>query len=71
MAQQTRPKHWALLKNIAKGTTDPRVEVQLTEVTWLGHITSSNTNLDKTSIAESRLSINFKISTKHQHLDLT
>ena len=31
----------------------------------------SHTNLDQTSISESRLSINFKISTKHQHLDLT
>ena len=27
------------------------------------------TNLDQTSISESRLSINFKISTKHQHLN--
>ena len=28
-----------------------------------------HTNLDQTSISESRLSINFKISTKRQHLD--
>ena len=33
------------------------------------HITSSYTNLDEISISESRLSINFKISTKHQYLD--
>ena len=45
--------------NIAKGTTDLRVEF----------ITSFNTNLDEISISESRLSINFKISTKHQYLD--
>ena len=46
--------------NIAKGTTDPRVEF-----TW-GYITSSNTNLNQISSSESRLRINF--STKHQHL---
>ena len=28
-----------------------------------------HTNLDQTPISEFRLSINFKISTKHQHLD--
>ena len=33
-------------------------------------ITSSYTNLDEISISESRLSINFKISTKHQFLNL-
>ena len=34
---------------------------------WV-HITSSYTNLDQISITESQLSINFKNSTKHQHL---
>ena len=33
---------------------------------WV-HIAGSYTNLDKNSISESRLSINFKISTKHQY----
>ena len=33
--------------NIAKGTTDPRVEFLLTKVTSLGHITSPYTNLQK------------------------
>ena len=33
---------------------------------WV-HITSSNTNLDQISSSESRPSINFKISIKHQH----
>ena len=32
-------------KNIAKDTTDPRVKVSFTQVTGLGHITISNTNL--------------------------
>ena len=35
----------------------------------LGHITSSNTNLDQTSSSKSRPSICFKILTKHHHLD--
>ena len=35
----------------------------------LGHITSSNTNLDQTSSSKSQPSIYFKISTKHHHLD--
>ena len=35
---------------------------------WV-HITQSCTNLDKISISESWLSINFKFSTKHQYLD--
>ena len=36
---------------------------------WV-HITRSQfTNLEHITISESRLSINFKISTKHQHLD--
>ena len=34
---------------------------------WV-HITQSCTNLDKISISESWLSINFKFSTKHQYL---
>ena len=55
--------------NITKGTTDPKSWVQLTTVTCLGHITSSNTTLDQISSLEYRSSINFKISTKHQHLD--
>ena len=47
----------------------PEGWVQLTKVTRLGHITSSNTNLDP--ILESRLDINFNISIKHQHLSKT
>ena len=43
--------------------------VQLTKVTCLGHITSSKTDLDQISSSEHQRSINFKISTKHQHLD--
>ena len=43
--------------------------VQLTKVTCLGHITSSKTDLDQISSSEHRRSINFKISTKDQHLD--
>ena len=35
----------------------------------MGHITSSNTNLDQTSSSKSRPSIHFKIHTKHHHLD--
>ena len=37
---------------------------------WV-HITSSNTNLDQISSSESRPSINFKITTKHQPLHKT
>ena len=48
----------------------PEGWVLLTKVTSLGHITSSNTNLDQTS-SESRPCINFKISTKHHHFDKT
>ena len=47
----------------------PEDWVHLTKVTSWGHITNSNTNLDQISSSESRPSINFKISTKHQHLD--
>ena len=50
-------------QNIAKGTTDPRVEFILQDHS------SQFTNLDHITISESRLSINFKISTKHQHLE--
>ena len=50
------------VKNIAKGTTDPRVEFlsqdHSSQFKNLEHITT-----------ESRLSINFQISTKHQYLD--
>ena len=52
-----------LYKNIAKGTTDPRVEFILQDHS------SQFTNLEHITITESQLSINFKISTKHQHLD--
>ena len=46
-------------KNIAKGTTDPRVE-------FISEDHSSQfTNLEHITIPESRLSINFKFSTKH------
>ena len=48
-------------ENIAKGTTDPRVKFHITR--------SQFTNLEHITISESRLSINFKISTKHQYLD--
>ena len=48
----------------------PEDWVLLTKVTSLGHITSSNTNLNQTS-SESRPCINFKISTKHHHFDKT
>ena len=37
--------------------------------TCLGHITSSITDLDQISSSESLPSINFKILTKHQHLN--
>ena len=46
--------------NIAKGTTDPRVE-------FISQDHSSQ--ILNITISESRLSINFKISTTHQHLD--
>ena len=50
--------------NIAKGTMDPRVE-------FISQDHSSQfTNLEHKTISESRLNIKFKISTKHQHLDL-
>ena len=50
-------------QNIAEGTTDPRVEF-----TAQDH-SSQLTTLEHITILESRLSINFRISTKHQHLD--
>ena len=51
------------LENIAKGTTDPRVE-------FISQDHSAQfTKLEHVTISKSRLSINFKISTKHQHLD--
>ena len=57
---------WCCLgfKNIAKGTTDPRIE-------FISQDHSSRfANLEHITISESRLSINFKKSTwKHQHLD--
>ena len=45
--------------------------VQLTKVTCLGHIKSSDTNLDQESTLKSQpnISINLKVLTKHQHLD--
>ena len=49
--------------NIAKGTTDPRVEFILQDHS------SQFTNLEYITIPESQRSINFKITTKHQHLD--
>ena len=49
--------------NIAKGTTDPRFE-------FISQDHSSQfKNLEHITISESRLSINVKILTKHQHLD--
>ena len=53
-------------ENIVKGTTDPRVEFSSPKVASL---VTSDTNLDQISSSESQSSINFKISTKHQHLD--
>ena len=53
----------ASFKNIGKGTTDLRVEFILQDHS------SQFTNLEHITISESQLSINFKISTKHQHLD--
>ena len=50
-------------ENITKGTTDLKVE-------FISQDHSSQfTNLEHVTISESRLSIYFKISTKHQHLD--
>ena len=61
-------------QNIAKGTTDPRVEFSFTKVNCWGHITSSNKDLDQISSSEhwpsinfcfkSCLNLNFKILTK-------
>ena len=52
-----------MYKFIAKSTTDPRVE-------FISQNRSSQfTNLEHITISESRLSIEFKITTKHQHLD--
>ena len=42
-----------LCSNIAKGTTDPRVEFCFIKETSLGHITNSSTNLDQISSLES------------------
>ena len=53
----------ASFKNIGKDTTDLRVEFILQDHS------SQFTNLEHITISESQLSINFKISTKHQHLD--
>ena len=50
-AKHALPLH---ASNIAKGTTDPKGSVQLTIVTCLGHITSSNTTLDQISSLEYR-----------------
>ena len=54
----------SVIRNIAKGTTDPRVE-------FISQDHSSPfTNVDYIAISECpRLSINFKTSTKHQHVD--
>ena len=50
-------------KNIAKGTTDPRVE-------FISQDHSSQfKNLEHISISEYQLSIKIKISTRHKHLD--
>ena len=57
-SQQADELEMSTQTNIAKGTTDPRVEFYNTKVTSLGHITSSNTNLDQIS-SESRPCINF------------
>ena len=48
--------------NIAKGTTDPRVE-------FISQDHSSQILNICITISESQISVNFKISTKHQHLD--
>ena len=47
----------------------PEGWVHLTKATPLYYISSSKTNLGQISSSESRPSINFKISIKHQHLD--
>ena len=39
------------------------------QINLLGHITSSNTNLDQTSSSKSQPSNYFKISTKHHYLN--
>ena len=57
------------VKNIAKGTTDTRVEFSLPKLLLqVTHHkfnqTSANTNLDQISSPKSRTSIDFKISTK-------
>ena len=55
------------LRNIAKGTTDPRVQCSYqSNFFWSFH--KFLQNLDQISSSKSRPSINFKISTKH-HLD--
>ena len=43
----------------------------LTKVTALGHIESCCTNIDQILSSESQPSINFEISTKHQHFNYT
>ena len=63
------PKEWSRLKKHCQRYNGTEGCVQLTKVTCLGHITSSKTDLDQTSSSEHRRSINFKISTKDQHLD--
>ena len=60
---------WPLSIKHCQRHNGPEDWVHLTKVTSWGHITNSNTNLDQISSSESRLSINFKISSKHQHLD--
>ena len=58
-------KSWCTIwnSNIAKGTTDPRVE-------FISQDHSLQfTNLEHITISESRLSINFKIWTKNQHIN--
>ena len=47
----------------------PEGWVLITKVTSLGHVTSSQTNLDQISSSYSRPSSNFKTSTKFQHFD--
>ena len=51
------------IPNIAKGTTDPRVKFMSQDHS------SQFTNLEYITISKSQSSINFKISTKHEHLD--
>ena len=52
-----------LTKNIAKGTTDPRVKFISQD------LNSQFKNLEHITISEYRLSIKIKISTRHKHLD--